>query len=817
MGDSVSPNNSKSVVPEVVQTTPFDFRSAAPSKQQTYGYSYSYSGGHRERLLSEYISVLFRYRLLIVFCVALGLALGYRAHLKKPIIFESSAMVNVGSYVPPTDGPTGETIKFEQSRGEYLQSLLPLLASNTIAKKVLIADPQIRKFIDPSFNVLTSSDKKNTGSQGSRRSDFDSSPDQELSVSVLEGYLGYIRTFHHEQTNLISITAVTGDPEMSARMANAHADAFMELIRQQRFVWATTNVEFLKKQLDALTKKSEEADNALYEFSKKHSLVLLDNLRVGDVGQQKLESLVSSLSDTVLERVTTTEEVRARKRVVASGGYLINQQSGELISKLHALQLERTRLGSAQGSQRYQSYLDSQIRSLETQLRQISSVELKTMNIRASAMAQKENILRDELTRTKEREISKAHIQVEYKLLEGNAKTIKENLQKIQARYDEAMVNAESDQRTVLVVDSAVVPENPIVVKRVSTLLSGAMFGLILGISAAFFFDFHNARIRTVSDLTKLADVPVLGVIPSFSRALIAHRESNLILKQSREQHFDDFVEELSEPGIHELDHDMRDPLINAFDSLMVASPRQPSPSSNIPSSQSNLILVARPNSRESEAFRNLRATMKYSSRQGSPKLILVTSGQKGDGKTTIAANLACSLAQTNAKTIIIDADLRMPTVHTHFNLQRGNRGLGDYLSSRDALEGYIITTEVPDLMLIPAGSPISNPAELLGSRRLSDLLDRLADEYDHIIIDTPPVGEIADALLLCRKVDGILLVARSGITPRAVANLAVMRLNQVRAKILGTALNGLKAIDGVAEGYRSYYYYNSYSNPSEV
>ncbi len=815
--DSTKKNNTgvdgESTATDALGSIMSPFRAAAPNGRSSYGYSYTYNSNKTERPITEYISVLVRFRYLLFLCVICGLAIGYRMHSRRQILFATSAMVNVGTYVPPTDGPTADAIRFEQSKGEYLQGLLPLLASNTIAKKVLLANPEIRTFIDPTFIPRSEAPNRDMHHKVPT-SDFDSEPDADIPIGVLEGYLGHISTYNHDRTNLISMTATGPDPQMVAIMANAHAEAFMELVRQQRFVWATTNVEFLTKQLEALKKTAEETQTALDDFSRKNAIFVLNNSRAGATSQQRLELLISSLSETVLSRVTATEEARARRRALQSGGYIINGQTMELMGKLNGFIAERAKFSATNANRYYMKYLQGEIERIKSQLRSISNTEIQNMEIKAYAETQKESLIRRELEDAKELDVERSKQHLEYTILEREAKAAQENLVKMQTRLEEAMINAESDQKTVLIVDTAVAPDSPLPAKRVSTLLSGLLFGLLLGIALAFFLDFHNARVRTVSDLSRLVDAPVLGVIPSFSRSLLSWRK----LADDAVVAVDDEASDVTSlvPAIAQHDDSLEvlDSFTKALDVLRTSEAY--SLRRGLPSGQSNLILVAKPHSRESEAFRNLRATLKYSNKQGTPKLVLVTSGQKGDGKTTVAVNLAAALAQTSSRTIIIDADLRMPTVHKHFRQPRGRQGLADYLATGNRLETHIHPTEIPHLKLIPAGSVISNPAELLGSKRFSDLLEVLADEYDHVIIDTPPVGEIADALLLCRNVDGVLMVTRSGVTPRTVAQVAVTRLQQVRTKILGTALNGLTAIDGVGEGYGSYYYRAHYSLTKE-
>ena len=218
-----------------------------------------------------------------------------------------------------------------------------------------------------------------------------------------------------------------------------------------------------------------------------------------------------------------------------------------------------------------------------------------------------------------------------------------------------------------------------------------------------------------------------------------------------------------------------------------------------------SLVLVSAPNSLESEAFRNIRTCITHGSASEEAKVILVTSGQKGDGKTTVSSNLAISLAQNNERTLLIDCDLRLPTVHKHFNLSRLTPGVGDYLTGQRDYREVIFDTPVPNLCLMLAGGIVASPTELVGSKRMTELLHLLEDEFDRIIIDSPPITRVADTMLLSRLASGVLLVVRSGKTPKPVLQTAFSRLHQMDANILGTVLNDIESIPGYNEV--DYYY----------
>ena len=189
------------------------------------------------------------------------------------------------------------------------------------------------------------------------------------------------------------------------------------------------------------------------------------------------------------------------------------------------------------------------------------------------------------------------------------------------------------------------------------------------------------------------------------------------------------------------------------------------------------------------EAYRVLRTSVLLSAVSSPPKTILVTSSQPGDGKTTTAVNTAVSLGQLGKSVLIIDCDLRTPRVHELFNADQ-SPGLSTYLSGELALEDVIQELEAPNVSLLAAGPVPSNPAELLSSNRMGDLLQTLAQRFDHILIDSPPLINFADPLILSAKVDGVILVIYGGKTTLHEALRARDDLLTVGANAFGVVLN---------------------------
>jgi len=223
---------------------------------------------------------------------------------------------------------------------------------------------------------------------------------------------------------------------------------------------------------------------------------------------------------------------------------------------------------------------------------------------------------------------------------------------------------------------------------------------------------------------------------------------------------------------------------------------------------KSELITLSDPKSPVSEAFRTIRTNIMFSSLDAPLKKLLITSPSPNDGKSTIAANLAIVLAQAGKKVLVIDLDLRKPTVHKKFGVEN-IKGFTNFLLGDAKLEDIVKTVAgIPNLYILTSGPLPPNPAELLGSQKMKKILEQLKDEYDVVVIDSPPVIPVTDAALLASIVDGVVLVLSQGQTRIDMAQKAVEQLKNVGARILGTVLNNVNTNGG---SYYYYYYYHYY------
>lgn len=325
-----------------------------------------------------------------------------------------------------------------------------------------------------------------------------------------------------------------------------------------------------------------------------------------------------------------------------------------------------------------------------------------------------------------------------------------EDKQRATVAYEKLQPLSGADEDAVKVVTLATEPTTPFRPNKAMNMTLGVLLGLVGGIALAFFANYLDHTIRTKEDLQRHAgDIPLLGIIPN-----IPARKTEVVTK--------------------------------------------------------DLYASAQPKSTVSEAYRGVRTSLTLSSRGPVQRVLLLTSAGPREGKTTTAINLATVLAYGGARTLVIDGDLRKPRIHKSFSVPN-TRGLTNLIVGTDDPIPYCQKSVVEGVDILPSGPIPPNPSELLGRPRMREILTRLRGKYDHVIVDTPPVGAVTDAVVLSTVVDGVILVVHAGKTKGPIVARGLEQLRYVHAHIVGVVLNNQRASGkgyGAGYGYYHYYYY---------
>jgi capsular exopolysaccharide synthesis family protein len=353
---------------------------------------------------------------------------------------------------------------------------------------------------------------------------------------------------------------------------------------------------------------------------------------------------------------------------------------------------------------------------------------------------------------------------VEYHVLEHEAESNKQLYDGLQQKLKEAGINAGLRSSNIRIVDPALVPTTPARPNRSRNILFGVLVGLIGGVGLAFLREYLDNTVKSPDDVERLAGLPSLAVVPSLPNLLGSSNSNKLLTTDDAEE--------------------------------------------NRQGSRIELVSFVKPKSQVSEAFRALRTSLLLSQAEHPPQVILVTSALPREGKTTSALNLAVTLAQLGDRTLIVDGDLRKPGIRRALGLTVGRDfGLSSYLAGVSSLDDIIVQhPQIDNLAALTTGPIPPSPADLLSSHRMRDAITYLRQKYKFIVIDSPPVMAATDAVILSVVTDGVLLVVRSGETPKEAFTRTRDLLNAVKCRLLGVVLN---AVDSSAPDY--YYSYRYY------
>jgi capsular exopolysaccharide synthesis family protein len=221
------------------------------------------------------------------------------------------------------------------------------------------------------------------------------------------------------------------------------------------------------------------------------------------------------------------------------------------------------------------------------------------------------------------------------------------------------------------------------------------------------------------------------------------------------------------------------------------------------------LVALADTKSSMAEAYRTVRTNLQYANLDQARKSILVTSAGPGEGKSTTVANLGVTMAMGGSRTLLVDSDLRRPTLHKFFNLSNAT-GLTTLLADKSSARKSVLATKLPELFVIPSGPLPPNPAEILSSRRMAEFAALVKDDYDLVLFDSPPIISLSDSLVLAAYVEAVILVVKCGRFPHELIRQAKAQLEGVKATFLGVLLN---SVDLRNNGYYYGYYYDYYDS----
>ena len=567
-------------------------------------------------------------------------------------------------------------------------------------------------------------------------------------------------------SRLMDVSFESTDPQLAARIVNAHINSYIEQNFRSKYEATSQASTWLTSQLDDLRIKVQKAEDALITYERQNQIWTLDDKQ--NITTQRLADVNKELTDAQSERMKKESLYQFAKsgNLNAVPQVQSNTTVMDLLRKREDLSSQYNDALSQYGPnfpkvQRLHAQLKELDANVEKEKQKI--VDILESDFREAR--ERESMLTGALDQQKIAANQMAEKLVEYNILKREAEALKTLYDGLMTKLKETAISASLRSSNIRVVDPAMIPSTPARPAKTRNVALAFLVGLVGGIGLALMREYLDNTVKTPDDVETLSRLPSLAVVPQFAGSNGNGKRHGLL------------------KGFSSNGHDKRIELV----------------AQHLPKSQM------------SEAFRALRTSILLSQADHPPQVILVTSALPREGKTTAAANLAVTLAQLGDKTALVDADLRKPGVGRLLNLTGGKyAGLSSYLAGVSSLDLVSIPhPTIPNLVAIPTGPLPPNPADLLSSHKLVEAIAELRTKFKFIVIDSPPIMAATDAVILSVQADGVLLVVRSGETPKEAFTRTRDLLNSVKCRILGVVLN---AVDASAPDYYYSYRYYPYS-----
>ncbi len=589
--------------------------------------------------------------------------------------------------------------------------------------------------------------------------------------ALISHYLSGLKVSPVTDTDLVTIEYVSTDRLLASRLANAHAHGYIRLGIELRSQSNEEAENFLKERLGELKDSLEKSEVALNDYRRAKGII--PGLMSLDGKETVVLDRVSELSKDLTTAQVDRIGLEAQMQLIDSRKY----DSMPAVMGDPGVQTVQAQLNSIDGDYAsmgrkfkpdYPPMMQMAAKRAELQQRLEAEISRVIAGIQGSyqAASDKEQKLQNEMNKERQQALGLNDAAVEYAILQREVDTNRELYESVLERMKGIALAAESQTSNIVIVDPAETPGGPSSPRKFNMVARNSMLALIAVIGLVFGLEYLDTTLKTPEQVERYLRVPNIGAIPSFANLRLKAKGATLLPEDN---------------GIKKIGYGRE------------------------------LLGVANPYSLVGEAYRTFRTALMLSRAGAPPKTILFTSAHSSEGKTVSATNTAAMFAQTGARVLLIDADLRKPRCHRVLALEN-TAGLTEVLTGTCEVQDVIRTTIVDGLSFMCAGSLPPNPTELLGSERMSQVLAMVAHEHDVVIIDSPPVMPVSDALLLATVVDGVVLVVNSLKTSKHHVKMTCAKLEYARAKIFGVLLN---EIDIKHPGYGHYsHYYNHYTRP---
>ncbi|MDD3952811.1 MAG: polysaccharide biosynthesis tyrosine autokinase [Lentisphaeria bacterium] len=715
--------------------------------------------------LQHYLRVLFKWRW--VACILFALVVFFTTiyNFTTTPLYESSARLLIEKENPNLVS-IQEVMAVDASGQDYYQTQYQIIQSRAVARAVIerldLASSE-EFFPKPKDHFIAQfhhwmkqsiADAKQWATALLKTPDDRSMAEDasEADSALVSSFINRITVSPIRNSRLVDVSVQAKDPKQSARMANALVRAYIDQNLEAKLGAAKDGVKWLGERMEEERTKVETAEFALLKYKEENQIITDFSSDVEMITAQKIAQINTQVLEAESARVeaeTRYQQALALEQSPEMLDSIPEVLSNDIVKQIKKMEVDLYNRMSELSNKYGRNH--PQMQAIESELADLKKRKITEARRVVSSLKNqyklalaRESSLKEALERQKSENLLLNKKAIQFSVLKRQAESARQMYELLVKRFKETSLTEEMKTGNIRVVDHAEVPKYPVSPNKKRNTLLAVVIGLMLGVGAAFLLDYLDNTIKLPEEIKEHLDIAYLGPIPAFTP-----RENP-----------DDIPEDL--------------------------------------------VALHSPKSTASESFRGIRTGILFSSADIAPHVILVTSAGPGEGKTVCAANLAIAMAQSGSRVVVLDCDMRRPRAHKVFNVSR-EIGLSNVLVGSGSLKDAIVPTQVENLDLIPSGPIPPNPSELLGSKRMQLILAALRKKYNRIIIDTPPITAVTDAVVMAQAVDGVVLVIRAGETPRQLVQNGLAQLQSSKAHILGAVLNG------VHTGRDSYYYYQYY------
>jgi capsular exopolysaccharide synthesis family protein len=706
------------------------------------------TGGAKDGLsLSEIGRILFKWKWLVLACLLLAILLGYVYSKTRVPLYEGTATIdlnpsqtNMGLSDLIQESLSSEDVRIPTEVARMQSNLVVFYAIRELALQHRGPFPNAFEHLRPDAGM-------------------DAFPPAQLQV-MIGAVRGSLRVTAITGTDIIAIGYRDPRPQVARDVPNTIIEVYLKRNLDDHMEGTGRVTRWLASEMEGLKQQATDAQARLGQYLKEHNLIQTGPASGANAGQtdslelDRLRVSNEQVATAQADRIVREAKLRLAESndpdlvaTVAPSSTLVTLRA-ELLSLTAQYSQLTTRYGPNFPRVRelhnqiasVQNQVDSEMRNVQQRIRE----EYKTST---HAL----DLMQGQLDKQMQQAYKLNQSAAQYALLRQDAESSRELYDQLQLKLKESNLAAGLNTASVTVIDEALLPLGPVSPDVQANVMIAAALGLLVGVLSAFILDSLDDTLRTTDDVELFSGLLSIGAIPHFQAAKAGRAE--------------DLGEE--------------------------------------PGERRRLVSITAPASPTAEAYRALRSSILLSAIDNPLRTLVITSAFMSEGKSTLSANIAVMLAQRGERVLIVDADLRRSTLHLLFGLRRPAQGLTNLLS-RQSDESVILhpVAQVPTLAYLPAGAVPPNPAELLASHRMAEMMRQWSDQYDRVIIDTAPILAISDSLAPAARADSVLLVVRAGVTRKKALMRTRELLRRVNAHLLGAVVND---VDMRKDSYYNY------------